>query len=89
MLYFYKKEKPIVMGTLELRSLIQNYVETADDCLLRVIKAVVESYKDESSDWWDEMNDEERKKVEIGLMQSDKGQVIPNKDVMSVFDKWH
>jgi signal transduction histidine kinase len=77
------------MDTFELRGLIQNYVETADDRLLRVIKAVVESYKEESSDWWDEMNDEERQEAEIGLMQSDKGQLIPDKDVMNVFDKWH
>jgi len=76
MLYFYSKEKPIVMGTLELRGLVK-------------IKAVIESYKNESSDWWDEMTDEEKKEVEIGLMQSDKGQVIPHNDVMSVFDKWH
>lgn len=88
-MYFYKKEKSIVMDTFELRGLIQNYVETADDRLLRVIKAVVESYKEESSDWWDEMNDEERQEAEIGLMQSDKGQLIPDKDVMNVFDKWH
>ena len=89
MLYFYGNEKPKVMEALELRGLVKNYVNTADERLLRVIKAVVESYKGDSLDWWDEMSEDEKKEIEIGLLQSDKGEVVPHNDVMKAFNRWH
>ncbi len=77
------------MKALELRGLVQDYVNTADERLLRVIKAVVESYKGENSDWWDEMSEEEKKEIETGLLQSAKGEVTSHNDVMKAFDRWH
>ncbi len=35
------------MGALELRNLISEYVSTADERLLKMVKAVMESYRDE------------------------------------------
>lgn len=76
------------MEALELRNVVQNYINNADERLLRVIKAVAENYKNDSSDWWDDMSKEEKKEIEIGLLQSEQGKVVPHKDVMKVFDKW-
>ena len=77
------------MEALELRNIVQNYINNADERLLRVIKAVVESYKGETtSDWWDDMSKEEKKEIETGLLQSEQGKVVTHKDVMKVFDKW-
>ncbi len=36
-----------IMGALELRDLISQYVSTADERLLRIVKAVMESYRED------------------------------------------
>ncbi|MBP2832621.1 hypothetical protein J8281_10535 [Aquimarina sp. U1-2] len=35
------------MGALELRNLISEYVSTADERLLKIVKAVMESYRED------------------------------------------
>lgn len=35
------------MGALELRNLISEYVNTADERLLKIVKAVMESYRED------------------------------------------
>lgn len=42
---FWKKEKE--MATLDLRQSVQNYIDTADNRLLKMIKALVETYHEE------------------------------------------
>ncbi|MHA7059834.1 hypothetical protein ACWGOQ_0021580 [Aquimarina sp. M1] len=36
-----------IMGALELRDLISQYVNTADERLLKIVKAVMESYRED------------------------------------------
>ncbi|WP_241507326.1 hypothetical protein [Aquimarina sediminis] len=36
-----------IMGALELRNLISEYVNTADERLLKIVKAVMESYRED------------------------------------------
>ena len=36
-----------IMGALELRNLISEYVSTADERLLKIVKAVMESYHED------------------------------------------
>lgn len=36
------------MGALELRNLIADYVNTADERLLKIVKAVMESYQEDT-----------------------------------------
>jgi len=35
------------MGAVELRNIVLKYIHTADDHLLRVVKAMIESYQEE------------------------------------------
>lgn len=38
--------KTIIMGALELRDSVLEYINTADERLLKVVKAVIESYQE-------------------------------------------
>jgi len=40
------------------------------------------------ADWWDQISDEERAEIEIGLAQADKGEFIPHEEVMAKYKKW-
>lgn len=47
-LYLYIKKKENIMATLDLRNTVKEYINTADIILLKMIKALAESYqKDE------------------------------------------
>lgn len=37
----------MILGALELRDSVLEYINTADECLLKVVKAVIESYQEE------------------------------------------
>ena len=67
---------------LELMHLL---LQTQKETLLAKIKKV---FEDEQVDWWDEMDEEERKEVETGLVEADKGKLKSHDKVMKRFDKW-
>lgn len=67
---------------LELMHLL---LQTQKETLLAKVKKV---FEDEQVDWWDEMDEEERKEVETGLAQADKGELTSHGKVMKRFDKW-
>jgi len=65
------------MGAVELKELINQYVTDADEKVLRIVKAVFESYQVE------ETPEVFRKLIEKGLEDSEAGRVRSHKDVMS------
>ena len=68
---------------LELMHLL---LQTQKESLLAKLKKV---FEEEQVDWWSEMSKEEQEEIEEGLRQSDKGELISNKEVKKVFNKWH
>jgi hypothetical protein len=68
---------------LELMHLL---LQTQRESLLTKLKKV---FEEEKTDWWDEMSDEEKKEIKIGLKQADNKEYISHKDVMNRFKKWH
>jgi putative addiction module component (TIGR02574 family) len=44
-LYLYNKKKEIITATIDLRNTVKEYINVADIRLLKMIKALVESYK--------------------------------------------
>lgn len=68
---------------LELMHLL---LQTQKESLLAKIKKV---FEEEQVDWCDGMAEEEKREMEIGLAQADKGEFIPYEKVMKRFDKWH
>lgn len=67
---------------LELMHLL---LQTQEESLLAKIKKV---FEEERTDWWDEMDEEERQEIQKGIEQADKGQFAPHEKVMKRFDKW-
>ena len=40
------------------------------------------------SDWWDEISEDERRSIEQGLAEADRGELIPHEEVMAQYKKW-
>lgn len=40
-----------------------------------------------AADFWDELPEEVKKSIEIGLKQADNGEVIPHEEVMKKYEK--
>ncbi len=49
-LYLYNKKKEIIMATLDLREAVKEYINTADVRLLKMIKALAESYQNDEQE---------------------------------------
>ncbi|WP_299676256.1 hypothetical protein [uncultured Dokdonia sp.] len=73
------------MSTTELKNIISQYIDTADDKLLRIVKAVFESYQKEETDV--EMPEVFQKLIEKGLEDSKAGRVRSHDDVMADIKK--
>jgi len=41
-----------------------------------------------NKDWWDEISEEQKKAVDKGLEQLDRGEGLPHKEVMKRYSKW-
>ena len=60
--------------------LVQMIINTDKPALL---KRVEEIFKKETAvDWWDEISEAERKSIEQGLAEADRGELIPHEEVM-------
>ncbi|PIB25178.1 addiction module protein [Maribacter sp. 4G9] len=53
------------MATLDLKKSVLNYIDNADDRLLKLIKALVETYQEEETDY--EISEEHRKVLDQRL----------------------
>lgn len=71
------------MGAVELRDIVLKYIHTADERLLRVVKAMIESYQEETIDGNDEISAEHKKELDNRLESYKKnpGNVLDWEDV--------
>jgi predicted transcriptional regulator len=72
-----KTEMNLQSKKLELVQLILN---TEKPSILSRVEAILK--KEKASDWWDEISPEEKKAIENGLAEADKGDLIPHEEVM-------
>lgn len=68
---------------LELMQLLLQTEE--EDVLVRLHKV----FEEQSSDWWLHLSAEERKEIQEGIEEADKGEYIENSEVRKRFKKWH
>lgn len=74
------------MGTVELKDIVKQYVNIADDKILRIVKAVFESYqKDEEIDFFDELPEAIQDLLVESRLQAKQGKLTPHKDVMAKY----
>lgn len=65
-------------------SLINWISSLKDEGLLKRI----DSIRSEESNWWEQISNEERAEIELGLLQLDKGEYIPHEQVMKKYSRW-
>jgi thiamine pyrophosphate-dependent acetolactate synthase large subunit-like protein len=60
--------------------LVQLILNTEKPSILEKVESLLR--KETTSDWWDEISDEERAAIQEGLYQLDRGEGIPHEKVM-------
>ncbi len=53
-----------------------------------IIKRFIALKNNEVSDWWDEIDEDEKAEIEEGIAQADRGEVIPHNEVMAKYQQW-
>jgi ABC-type cobalamin/Fe3+-siderophores transport system ATPase subunit len=75
-------ESKILNKKLEL---IQ-WLSTLEDKV--VIEKLIKFRKEESTDWWDSVSDEEKKSIERGLDDVNDNNLTPHVAVRKTYEKW-
>jgi flagellar basal body rod protein FlgB len=68
---------------LELMRLL---LQTQKETVLAKIKTI---FEEEGADWWDDMDQEEKEQLAIGLQQAESGNTVSLEEAMKRYDKWH
>ncbi|MBN1791925.1 MAG: hypothetical protein JW830_15610 [Bacteroidales bacterium] len=58
--------------------LVQLIINTEKPSILQKVEDVFKK----KADWWDEISEDERKSIEKGLAEADRGELIPHEQVM-------
>ena len=66
--------------------LMQLLLHTQKKSVLAKLKRV---FEEESTDWWGEMNTEEKEEIQVGMKQADRGEYIDQNEIKKHFQKWH
>lgn len=64
---------------LEKLELIKKVLETNDESIIESIKSI---FKKEKKDWWDDLTDEQKADIELGIEQFKNGDVVSYESVM-------
>jgi predicted transcriptional regulator len=70
------------MKIIELKSDLHQLIDNINDVTILNAVKVLLSKKEEGSDWWNEISEAERKLIEQGLAEADRGEFIPHEQVM-------
>lgn len=73
------------MATLDLRQSVRDYIDTADDKLLKMIKALVETYHDDADRISVEQYNEE---LEASEAQIERGEFLTQEQVRQTIEEW-
>jgi hypothetical protein len=90
-LYIYNSKKESIMTTVDLRETVREYINTADIRLLKMMKALVETYqKDEreTSAFYDTSISDLKQRAEASLRSIEKGETRPIQEFKSEVDSW-
>jgi hypothetical protein len=83
----FKFEKNIKMSDVSvLRSQVKEFVNTASEKELELMYRFFDV--ENKDDWWNEITEDQKKLVNKGLSQLDKGEGVPHKEVMKKYAKW-
>ena len=80
----FKFGKNIKMSDVSvLRSQVKEFVNTASEKELELMYRFFDV--ENKNDWWNEITEDQKKSINKGLTQLDKGEGVPHKDVMKKY----
>ena len=65
--------------------LVQLLLQTNNESLIKKVKAL---FKNEQTDWWDEISEDEKHAIDKGTAQLDRGEGVAHSVVMKKYKKW-
>lgn len=71
----------------QMRDEIKNYIETADDKVVKMVHAMLEVNAIDE-DLWDDMPDDIKLQFEESLQQAERGEVISHEEVKKKYPQW-
>ncbi len=69
-----------------LREQIKQYVDAADERMLRIIFTILET--DSEKDWWDELPQQVKDSIDEGIRDVEEGRVISHEDFLKRNEQW-
>lgn len=71
------------MSTIELKNKLHSLIDSIGDSeKLKAILTLLKGNSESTIDWWDELTNEQKENVDIGLAELDNGEGIPHEEVM-------
>jgi hypothetical protein len=61
-------------------------LSNVDESLLEKLELLVKASK---KDWYNELSEQEKEEIEIGISQADNNELVSHSAVMDKFKKWH
>lgn len=52
---------------------------------VNILEKLISIRKENISDWWDEISDNEKSEIELGLKDIDQGKIIPHSEVKKLY----
>lgn len=75
------------MSTVELlRKEVKNYIDHADEKVVKMIHAMLET--DAEEEWWNRMPDPVKEDVKAALKEADEGKLISHIEIQKRYKKW-
>ena len=72
------------MNVLELKSDLLHLIDKINDkSILNAVRTILSKQAEKSTDWWDMVNEEDKKAIKEGLEQLDKGDFLTRSQVRS------
>ncbi len=62
------------------------WLTTLEDSSL--IQKIIDLRKNETKDFWNDINDDEKKSIEKGILDAEKGNLKPNLEAKKIYGKW-
>ena len=53
-----------------------------------VIAQFIALKNEQQKDWWEEIGNDEKAEIEVGLAQADRGELVSHEEVMAKYQKW-
>ncbi len=62
------------------------WLTTLEDSSL--IQKIIDLRKNETIDFWNNLNDDEKKSIDKGILDAEKGDLKPNSEAKKIYGKW-